>query len=700
MAAGGEAAPDAGSAPDGVDRPDLKRFFAPNGVAVFGSIVDHPIVNGRYSQFGCPIHLINPKGGEHSRFPVYRDLDEVPGPIELAMIRTAPKTCAALLERCGRRNIPFALVFSAGFGEVGPEGRVFEDELARVARRYGVRVMGPNTNENSFERFPVPEGLRGGLIGLITQSGHNGRPVVQGSVIGAAFSRWIAGGNEVDLEAAHYLRFFAEDPATRVIAGYIEGFRDFERLRDSLQCASEHDKPVVMLKIGATAEGAATAVTHTGHMTGADAVIGGLFRQYGVSRVRDLDELCETANLFSKLPAGAGARVALYSVSGGSGTLMTEAAASFGLEIPRLAEATQQGLRRYIPDYLTVANPIDNGGAFVTFAPQADRLAVLDLIAADPNIDLIVVGITGAMGPLSDNFAEDLAVWAPTAAKPVVATWNSYKTDEPGFPRLAASGVPLFRSFRTCFGALRAYADRERWRAARRPRPAPRPPREIAALNTPGVVASQAAAELLRAEGVAVAGQALVASAEAARTACARFGGRTAMKLVSPAFPHKSDAGLVRLGVGEADASAAYDGLVARARALDPEAPIEGVLVQEQVAAGVEMIVGLLRDPTAGTAISLGAGGVYAEVLDDVAVRPLPIDAGDVREMLAELKVSALLAGVRGMPPADVAALVGLVLAVARLGEAAGPRLAELDLNPVIVTPDRAVAVDVLLVAR
>jgi acyl-CoA synthetase (NDP forming) len=689
-------APPAGDA----DRPDLARFFAPKGVAVFGSITDHPIVNERYSRFGCPIYLVNPKGGEHSVFPVYRDLDEIDGPIELAMIRTAPKTCARLVERCGKRGIPYALVFSAGFGEVGDEGRAFEEALGEAARRYGVRVMGPNTNENAFERFPVPETHRGGLIGVVTQSGHNGRPVVQGDVIGAAFSRWIAGGNEVDLEAAHYIRFFAEDPATRVIAGYIEGFRDFERLRGSLGCAAEHDKPVVMLKIGATEAGAATAITHTGHLTGADAIVGGLFKQYGVTRVSDLDELTETANLFAKLPAGLGSRVALYSVSGGSGTLMTEVAASFGLQVPQLTEATQRRLRQFIPDYLTVQNPVDNGGQFVTFAPQADRLAVLDAIGQDPNVDVIVVGITGALGPLSANFAEDVFAWAPGAPKPVVATWNSYRAGEgDGYERLVASGVPVFRSFRTCFGALAHYAERERWRARRRPRPAASAPRDIPALARPGVVAADAAAALLENAGVAQARQDVVGSAGAAQAACARLGGRVAMKLASPAFPHKSDAGLVRLGVPEADAARVYDELLARARSLDPAAAIEGVLVQAQIEAGVEMIVGLSRDPAAGLALSLGAGGVHAEILDDVAVRPLPVDAGDVREMLAELKVSRLLAGVRGAPPADVDAFVALVMAVARFGEAAGPRLAELDLNPVIVRPDGAVAVDALIVA-
>lgn len=684
------------------DRPDLKRFFRPRAMVVFGSVKMNATIEERYRRFGCPVYFVNPKGGDAGEFAVFRSLDDVPGRIDLAMVRTSPAVSVDVMEQCGKRGIPFALVFSAGFSEVGGEGAEYERRLGEMAARYGVRVMGPNTNENAFEALPVPSGHRGGLIGLVTHSGHNGRPLVQGTEIGAGFSRWVPTGNEVDLEAAHFIDYFAADDRTSVIAGYIEGFRSVDRLRGALRAANEADKPVVLLKIGSTEKGAATAVSHTGHLAGSDKVIDGLFRQHGVTRVFDLDELLETANLFAKLPAGTGPRLALYSVSGGSGTLMTEVADSFGTPLPALSAETQAALYDgLIPSYLTVANPVDNGGMFVVAAPQEDRLRVLDLIAADPNVDAIVVGLTGALSVLTDNFAEDLLKWTQSAPKPVIATWNSYKTDEAGYRMLVESGVPIFRSFRNCFAALKAFRIHQRSRASfrmRGPLAASSPPLQQILSSHPGVVPAQTASRILLDHGVAIARERIVSSAADAAEAAAEFGGRVVMKLMSPAFPHKSDLGLVRLGV--TDAAAAYDSLRSRAAEIDASASIDGILVQEQIGEGVEMIVGLVRDADAVTALTIGAGGIYAEILADVAVRPLPLDRGDIEEMIDSLKVSSLLAGARGKPAANREALIEFALAVARLGEAADGAITELDLNPVIAGPDRAVAVDSLMVAR
>jgi acyl-CoA synthetase (NDP forming) len=292
--------------------------------------------------------------------------------------------------------------------------------------------------------------------------------------------------------------------------------------------------------------------------------------------------------------------------------------------------------------------------------------------------------------------------WAPTAPKPVIATWNSFKTDEPGYERLVRSGVAVFRSFTNCFSALSDYAEYQRRRSSFRHRPPISMPglqvQEL--LAQPGVLSGERASRLLDVAGITVARERHVVSAAQAREAAEAFGRPVVMKLLSTAFPHKSDVGLVRLGVADGpSAAAAFDDLMATARQLDRGAPIEGVLVQEQVSGGIEMIIGLSRDAAAGTALTIGAGGIYAEILHDVAVRPLPVDEQDVREMIGELKVSALLAGARGAAPTNGDDLVKLALATARLGGEAAERLAELDLNPVIVTPERAVVVDVLAVA-
>ncbi len=694
----------------GQRRDDIHRFLHPTGVAIVGGINRAATPEATRARYD-PLYgagnwsLVSPRGGTVGDIEVYTTLADVPAPIELAVLSTPPAACAEVVAECGALGVSFALVFSSGFREVGPDGAELERQLTEAGRRHGVRIMGPNTNTDAFEEQPEIPGHRHGRIGLVTQSGHNGRPIVEGSSLGIAFSRQVPCGNEADLDVCDFIEYYADDPDTAVVAGYIEGFRDVSRLRRALAACHERGKPVVILKIGSTAAGSRMAASHTGHLTGSDDIIDGLFCQYGVTRVRDLDELLETAALFARIPADTGPNVALYSISGGSGTLMAEQAELAGVPIPRLADDTQTKLHELIPSYLTVANPIDNGGTFVMTRPTEERQHVLDLVMADPSVDVLVVGITGAMGSMSDPVCDDLAVIAERGTpKPVIVTWNSPKIDERGYPLLIGSQLPMFRSFRNCFTALARF---EESRAARLgPTPAPpeveAPSRDATrALDgaPSGPLDADRTTHLLDAYDVPLVREVLAGSAEEAAKAAADIGFPVVMKLASPDFPHKSDVGLVRLGVGDpTDVAATYAELVSRATELDPDARVDGVMVQETIGDGVEMIVGITRDPVLGPAVLVGTGGIFTEILADVAVRPLPIDEAEARRMVAGLRGRALLDGARGRPPADVDALVEVVMRTARLGLTLGVRLAELDLNPVMVRTEGAVVVDALAV--
>jgi acyl-CoA synthetase (NDP forming) len=682
-------------------RKDIESFFSASGFAYVGAVDTSPFARKHNARLGRYCY-VNPKGGDAGEIPVFKTMLDVPDWVSVAVVKTSPRVVPQVIEDCAKRGVKNILLFSSGFAEIGAEGIELERQAAEAGRRAGVRMIGPNTNDNSFEVFAPPANHRGGLIGLITQSGFNGRPIVEGVHMGVGFRRWITAGNEVDLDVADFMNYFAHDEKATVIAGYVEGFKSIDKTRAALQALNDKDKPVILLKIGATEGGARMAASHTGHLAGSDAVINGLFRQHGVTRVRDLDELQETANLFAKMPAGTGPRCALYSVSGGSTTLMAETAETFGVPAPELTAETQRRLHTYLRSDLTVRNPIDNGGTFVIAAPQDKRIEVLNLIADDPNVDVIVVGITGAFGALSDGMAEDILAWAPTAKKPVVATWNSVVVEGKGYPALVQSGVPIFRSFRKCFQALRAFNDYQARRGTFRHRAwtvTPLTAAQEAALARPGVVETGSARALLEKAGIPLVREDLVSGAAAAAASAAKMGGLVAMKLASPDFPHKSDVGLVKLGIDPADAGRVHDELVARAKALKADARIDGVVVQEMIRGGVEMIVGLSTDPVLGPSLTIGAGGVYAELLRDVAIRPLPVDEADVRDMIGELRLGALLDGFRGSPKVDKDGLVKVALQVAALGLAAKGRLAELDLNPVIVLPERAVAVDFLAVA-
>lgn len=694
------------------ERADLEEFFHPSAVALVGS-VDRSADSGRlaaaYSaRWGERWYLVNAKGGAVGDIPVYRRVTDIPGEVSLAVVNVAAPLVAGAVEECGKHGVRYVIVFSAGFSEVGPEGAALEHEVGEVARRYGIRIFGPNTNTNAFEAIPDPPRRRGGRIGLVTQSGHQGRPLVQGAEFGVAFSRWVPTGNELDLEAADFVEYFAHDDDTNVIAGYFEGFRDPSKLRRALEAANEARKPVVALKMGATAAGTRMAASHTGHLAGADAVVEGLFRQYGVVRVADLDELLETAALFAKLPAGTGARCALYSISGGSGTLMAEVAETSGVPVPLLSPASQAALRSLLPDYLTVANPVDNGAQFLLSATATDRRRVFELLAADESVDVIVVGLTGALGPLTDRFAEDVAAFADDLGKTVVATWNSFKTDEAGFRALVESGVPLFRSFRNCFAALHAFARYRQQVPSFRRRPelptalpaAAATVLEQARSRPSGPLPASDAHALLEAFGVPLPEEAVADDAAEAARLAASIGFPVVMKIASPDLPHRSDAGLVRLGVSSPGAARrAFEELVEAAHRDTPAARLQGVQVQAQVTDGVaEMIVGVVRDPVFGPAVLLGTGGLFAEILEDVAVRPLPVDRADAEDMLGSLRGVALLSGARGRPRGDTQALLDVVMAVARLAAACGGQLEELDLNPVVVRSRGAMAVDALVV--
>jgi acyl-CoA synthetase (NDP forming) len=683
---------------------DIDGLLNPSGVAFVGRIDDNPDQIKRAHRFGLPICYVNPKPRPTpSGDSVYASLAEVPDGYDLAIIRTGAAGIPAIVEDCAARGIRKIIVFSDGFGETGPEGRAHEARLADVIRRTGVLVIGPNTADNSLETFALPEGHRGGLIGLISHSGGQGRAVIEGMAIGAGFSRWVALGNEVGVDLADMINYFAHDPRTAVIAAYVEGIKSGPKLRAALRAANEHNKPVVMLKIGTSKKGREMAASHTGHISGADAPVNGLFDQFGVTRVHDIDELVETANLFAKMPAGTGTRVLALSYSGANIAIMSEVAESFGIEIPVLAESTQEAVRAILPPHLRVSNPIDSGGVISMTQPMETRLKVIDTAAADPATDVVVFGISAALPVPGGYFAEELKAWAPRGRKPALVVYSSPQWQSPSFERAVLSGAAVFRSFRGCFQALAAYARYQRISAHFRERISLARPLSAgakAALAGPGILSAGDATRLLREAGIAVAKEEFVQSAAEARAAAADIGFPVAMKLMSAAFPHKSDVGLLALGVATAEQVATvHDELMARANALDPSAGIDGVLIQEQVAAGVEMIVGLTNDPVMGPSLTIGAGGIYAEILSDVAVRPLPVDERDVAEMIDGLKVAPLLEGARGARPADKQAFIRLVLGVAGMAESADGAISELDLNPVVVQPGRAVAVDALIVS-
>ena len=682
-------------------RADIASFFAPRAVALVGPVrrggSPESVLGDLRRRWGEGFHLVDPAGGVLGEVPVHTRLEDVPAPIDLAVLDVPSGDVLEVVNACGRSGVRFLIVSSSGFAELDAEGAEVEQKLVAAVHAHGMRMLGPNANANCFDAMPPPANPSIGRIGLITQSGHMGRVIAQASDHGVAFSRWVPTGNEADLEAADFIEYFAHDAETAVIAGYFEGFRDAVKLRAALDAAAEHGKPVVVIKVGRHESARRMATSHTAHLAGSDAAVDGLFKQYGVIRVHDVDELIETAALCAKIaPVPAGSRAGLYGISGGALALMADHAEAEGVEVPLLADETQRELHSLLPKHLGVGNPVDNGNLYRT-GTKEQRTAILGLIEADPSVDVVVCALTGFIPKVTDDFTEDILELASDRRKPLVVTWNTWQMESDAYAALVRSGLPIFRTFRGCFRALAAYLAHRARLAAAVGRPLP--DRAVPGGGPRRTLDPGSALALFGRHGIPLVEERLVDSADEARAAAESIGGPVAMKVLLDGFPHKSDVGLVLTDLRTADAVAgAFAALRARAVELSPGIGPPPVLVQRQVGAGVELIVGVTVDEEIGKVLLVGLGGIHTEVTRDVSVRPLPVTRADVGEMLRELRGHELLLGVRGSAPVNLEAVEEVVLGAAALAADPVSSVVELDLNPVIAGPADAVVVDSLVI--
>ena len=695
---------------------ELDRFFAPRSIAVIGASDAEGSPNtavwrtlrAHAERVGATIHPVNPRVAELDGVVCRPSIAEVPGPVDLAVILV--RDAVGAFAEVARHGARFAVIFGAGFAESGPAGARLQRRLDALLATTDTRLLGPNTNLNAFQQFRGD--LGGPAIALITQSGHQGRPVFQAQELGVRVSHWAPTGNEADLEFADFVRHFTDLPTTGAIAAYVEGFRDGRTLMLAADHAARAGVPVVCVKVGRSAAGASMARSHTAHLTGSDRVTSDVFRQFGVIRVGGLDELTDVSAALarSSAPPVRSARrrnVAVYAISGGTGAHMADLVADAGMGLPRLSRATQAALRTHIPGYLRVSNPVDSGGR-----PSIDPVsgpAIIDAIVADPAVDLLIVPITGAVDAFTTPFAEHLVAAAERTDVPIFVVWGS-PTEDPAFTDVLCSSSRLstFRTFGNAVTAAAAYFDHHAFRARYRS-PFARPPRRrssaaagVEALLEPGTTLSELTSKkVLAAYGVASTRDILATSADTAARAARRLRYPLVMKIASPDIAHKSDLGLVVLGVdGERQAMETFEKLVRRARTRAHGARIDGVLVCEQAKPGIEVTVGATQDPSFGPTVVFGSGGVFVEVLDDVASRVAPFDRAEARRMIDQTRGAALLHGVRGHDPVDIGSLVDVIMRVQRLAVDFSDRIAEIDVNPVVVSATGATALDALIVCR
>ena len=704
--------------------PDLmeaawQALFYPGAVVVVGASPDLTKPGGivmdnlRRGGFGGPIYPVNPKYREIDGLTCFPDVSSVPGAADLAVIAVPAARVIPALEECAGKGVRAAVVFSSGFGEVDEAGEELQEELRRAAARLGLLVCGPNGMGvvNRHHRlqaafaygyeFPAPDGLWDPGIALISQSGGVGCTVLTACAeSGMDVAFYVSSGNEAATDFADYLAYFARHPEVRIVAGYMEGVRDGAKLAAALDLAREAGKPVVVLKTGRYEASARAARSHTGALAGSAAVYAGFFRQKGVIQVQDMAEMAAVLGILAAGRLPEGKRVAILASSGGHAVLVADRCAEAGLEVVPFASQTRERLRPHLPSFAATGNPVDFTGLDL-LRPGLLRDAAT-VVASDPGVDALV--LSHWLSETVDSPGQLKALEQATD-KPVLLV-GTIPGRSPGtaVPELLRHGVVFVADAGTAARALVAVAQhRGKLRRAGAVRVAPPAsatavPPGLRSLPPGTLLGEREAKELLGSYGIPVVPERAAATPEEAVRAAAALGYPVAVKVDAPGLSHKTEIGGVRLNL--ADAGAVREAFAAVTAAGEKAgAVVRGVLVSKMLTGGVEVLVGVTRDPVFGPVLSFGLGGIWVEILRDVALRTLPVSEEDLWEMVREVKGYPLLSGARGRPRGDLEALVHVMLKVARLAQD-WPALKELDVNPLFVLPEgRGVcAVDALVV--
>ena len=691
---------------------DLHCLLSPKSIAIFGASADFSKISGRPLKhlldkgYAGKIYPVNPKYRTIGGLTCYPGIAEVPGPVDLAIVVVPAGLVAASLHELGRHGVKSAIVFSSGFGETGATGRALEVDVIAAAREHGMRLCGPNCLGliNAFDHVIATFGQYAdgatppGPVAFVTQSGAFGTAIAalaRRREIGLGY--FVNTGNEGDVTFVQVMREVLADPRITVGAGYIEGLKDGAELIELADTALAAGKPLVLAKVGKSSAGARAVASHTGSLAGDDAVFNGIIRQHGIIRARNEEHMLDMVEVFTYcgLPQGGG--IGIVTQSGGAGVLMSDRAEDLGLSVPVLGDTTRQTLQKVIPGFGVSANPVDITGQFVA-EPALLRDSVR-IVLSDPQIHVGIIWLQ-LMDAHVDSLVAILGEIKLQAEKPFIVCWVA--APDSALHELRARGIAVLRGAEPAIDAAAAlvhYAEARRlWQAECAARSGLTLP-EVLLPAASGAVPTREAARLLQAYGVNLAASDFAANAGEAAACAGRLGYPVALKIESPDIIHKTEADGVRLALKNAAAvKAAFAELTRNAALRLPDARIDGVIVQAMAQGGVELVVGLKSDAVFGMVIMVGLGGIHVEVLKDFAIRKAPVTDAEAGRMLDALKSRAILDGVRGKPPVNRKALTRFISTVSQFGAAAGGRLLELDLNPVIAGPDGATAVDCVLI--
>jgi acetate---CoA ligase (ADP-forming) len=696
----------------------LNSFFEPGSVAVIGAstnpsklgyAVMKNLVDGGYSEKG-KIYPINPGADEILGLPAYPNILDTPGQVDLAVIVIPYPAVPAVLRECGEKGVPAAIIISAGFREAGEEGLERELELIEIAKEYNLRLIGPNclgvidtfTPLNaSFAAGNPPQGP----MAFMSQSGALGTAVLDIALAGRlGLSKFVSLGNKADVDEIDLLKAWADDSDTRAIMIYNEGLQNGAEFIETARQVTKK-KPVIAIKSGVTQAGSRAVASHTGSLAGSEQAYQAAFHQAGVLRADSMQGLFDQALALAYQPLIDGDRIAIVTNAGGPGILATDALEHANLQLARFELETIHALEQYLPDAASAANPVDVLGDAL-----ADRYAfALKHVVDDPNVDGIMVIVTPQAMTEITQTAQAVVDISKLTDKPVLGCFMGEARMNAGVEVLTRQGVPNFAFPERAARAFRAMADYRQVLSRPEPefanfevdRQAVRKVFEDVLQQDRNTIGDWESRTVLTAYGLRIPRSDLAENPDHALQIAQEIGYPVALKIASPDILHKTDVGGVRVGLRSAEeVRDAFELMLYRANRYLPEARVWGCLVQEMApAGGLEVLVGMNRDPQFGPLVTFGLGGIYVETLKDVTFRIAPFSIREAEEMLAEIRAHALLDGVRGQPAVDKAAIVDAILRIGQLVQDF-PEIVELDINPLIVYPQQrgAIAIDMRLV--
>jgi len=689
---------------------NLDALFAPKSIAVIGasnrqgSVGRAVFTNILLNEYKGTVYPVNPKDRSISGVRSYPSIGDLPESVDVAVVVVPAAVVPAVTEECGKKGVKGLIIISAGFKEVGQDGAALERQVASLAQKYSMRMVGPNClgtintdpevrlNASFASQMPLE-----GSIAFASQSGALGEAVIDYATgEGIGFSKFISVGNKADVNENDILEYLREDPKTKVILLYIEDIVDGRKFVDTVSKVTE-EKPIIAVKAGVSPEGAKAASSHTGALAGSDEAYNAILKQSGVLRVESIIDLFDYARAFAKQPLPRGNRVAIITNGGGPGIMATDASVRYGLQISQFSEGTKAKLRAGLPKEASVNNPIDLIGD-----AQSDRYELALQALYDESVDCGLVLLTPQAMVDLKKVAETIASVGPKSGKTILASILGLTDITQAVDVLESNKIPHYTFPESAVRALAAMYEYQRW--VERPRTqikhfdvdVGKAQEIISTAKRAGLtnLPQDDALKILSTYGLPVIKTETASSKAEAVEAAKRIGYPVAMKIISPDVVHKIDVGAVKLDLNnDQDVSEAFDEILKNVNSRVPGARIEGVILQEYLTGGTETIIGIHRDPKFGPLLMFGLGGIYVEAYRDVSFRLAPIRELSADNMISQIRGSKILQGFRGQPPADIKTIAECIERLSQLSIDL-PDVTELDVNPLVAFAKGSKALD------